>query len=73
MIHTESTAYVEVQGRLCPLTTTPGTPRKWFVSAPTLDDVRELLKSEATVYCDLDYFPLPVLFITRITRNTALI
>lgn len=63
MIHTESIAYVEQCGKLTPLLNAPnGQPMKFFISAPDVESVRNLLQSETNSN-------VPVLFITRQTRQ----
>jgi hypothetical protein len=58
MIHTESTAWVERDGKLSAVTNATG-PCKYFVSTADLDAVRALFKHFAAE------LQRPVLFITR--------
>ena len=62
MIHTESIAYVDSNGKLTPLANLRGEPQRIFISAPDMDSVRALLRDETPAK-----LPLPVLFITRQT------
>ena len=58
MISTDSTAYIERSGKLVPIAQKDGPRIRWFITAMSIDDIRELLRSEVCA-------EVPVLFITR--------
>jgi hypothetical protein len=60
VINTVSIAYIESGGKLQPLPAVGGEIKKFFISAPSIEDVRQLLRSEVPAFVSA-----PVLFITR--------